>query len=164
MKIIIILLILIAFFAQAYLVATAEPRKYVDLPTDTLRIELRLTEVETLYQNYLLANVPDAEDWVIVAIAESGWDLKSILATAHNNPIGMGARPYYDDVQGADMRYASYATKGAHARDLRSWIRQNPREKGEDFVSFLKRRGYNTNPQYYVNFLEIKKIYAKNRI
>ena len=120
-------------------------------------VELGSTGVNNLLTHYRLQSVPDAENWVCVAILESGWQIDSELVTKHCNPIGMRSRPLFKHISTADGDYCSYPSLADHARDLKKWCNFAPRMQGETFVVFLKRRGYNTDPAYYKMFSEIKK-------
>lgn len=118
-------------------------------------------DLNKLLSVYKEEGVSDAENWVCVAILESGWNLDSELMTQHRNPIGMGVRPYHGSVQGADMKYAKYPSIYAQARDLIEWIKISPRKKNELFHNFLIRRGYNLNPAYFIDYSQVVELYKK---
>lgn len=118
--------------------------------------------LQKLREVYKMEGVTDVENWLCVAILESGWGLESELMRKHNNPIGMGARPMYGSVQGADMLYAKYPSIYCQARDLKAWIEISPRKSNEEFHNFLIRRGYNLNPTYFVHYKEIVKLNNKS--
>ncbi|MFO0399946.1 MAG: glucosaminidase domain-containing protein, partial [Sphingobacteriia bacterium] len=109
-----------------------------------------------LYKRLVAAQVDFPEMFTQVAIAESGWQLKSPVAMQNNNFFGFiypSERFSYSTRE--NLGHAWYPSIEDAIADLKLWISLSPPLPGENPYAFLRRRGYNQNPAYYTYLASI---------
>lgn len=96
-----------------------------------------------------------AEGFTAVAIQESGSNLTSGACQTTNGLWGLHKRPrseyvkhYYNNGKGETL--SCYFSLEDAIMDLREWALWNAPEPNERFLDFIKRRGYNPDPNYYL--------------
>lgn len=96
-----------------------------------------------------------AEGFTAVAIQESGSNLTSGACQTTNGLWGLHKRPrseyvkhYYNNGKGETL--SCYFSLEDAILDLREWALWNAPEPNERFIEFIKRRGYNPDPNYYL--------------
>lgn len=88
--------------------------------------------------------------WAAVAIAETGWSFDKGVAR-HNNLFAM-RRPRVrmtTCIGETPGGYAIYSTWQDAVKDLSYWAGVSPQGEEEDFISYLRRRKWNTQVMSY---------------
>lgn len=112
-----------------------------------LTFKSRDLEVIFWMQQYM---VTDAVMWMKVARIESGFRCNSHISLKQNNVFGMHhARSRKTTSVGSFRGHAKYNTLHDAVVDLTHRLKRVPRKKGESFYVYLRRTGYNINPDSY---------------
>lgn len=134
----------------ALLIACTETRQlpagfYIAEPTPE-QIHERLKYPNELKKYLTRENLPFPEGFAKVAILESGW---SLSLCPNNNLFGFRCSDWAG-VQCCEWGHSGFRYRQDAVTALKEWVKWNPPLHGEDFYSYLRRRGYNTeNPNYY---------------
>lgn len=108
---------------------------------------------KSVYMKLVCMNIPFPELFVKVSIYEAGWNYESYAAKHCHNIFGFS---YYNKKEKM-MWPISFKSLKHCVKYLQKWIVFNPPYADEDGISYLKRRGYNTeNPNYYSYLQSIK--------
>lgn len=99
--------------------------------------------------------VPYARRWAALAVVETGWTFREGVGSV-NNLFGMRCSSRAECRSCTANGYGVYDSQLGACMDLSEWIHYDAPEPGEDFESFLRRRGYNPHPEYYDYLPKIK--------
>lgn len=121
--------------------------KFSDLPPARRKQYLR----DLLVRN----NIPQHEEWLKVAIAESGHKFDSRLCLEQNNPFGMGHPRQRPTLSSGERRgYATFSSIEEAVLDLRQWLYATRFDPDTSRVeTHLVARHWNPDMDYYIKNL-----------
>lgn len=101
---------------------------------------------------YLRCNNLD-EEWVKVAILESGWKFNSRLSIENKSIFGFNHPQNRPTLSKGNNGFAKYDSYDDCIKDLVLWSSFSPRNKSESFYEWLRKRGFNNEKKHYYEIL-----------